>query len=679
MSFATDLAGLDLDAHLEREWLVTNGLGGYASSTVCGLNTRKYHGLLVAAMTPPVQRMVVLSRVEETLYVGGQLHALSCAEYPGAVNPRGYALLRKFANDPHPRWAWQGDGWTLGKWLRLLPGRNAVCLSYFLLGSDHHAELAIRPMLALRGIHDLSYQWNGKLGTSRVSPRLWRVNATCRTPEVFLSADGEFDATPLWYLSHIYRREAERGYPALEDLWTPGAINWSLRPGQAVHVVCSTDALRVEDVIGELDRSEPLRDLGLATPPAERPIEALRRAVSMFVPSRATRSELSAVPVTSYPWSPPSVRDALVGYRGLFLLTDRADAGERLLRWCVAELRDGLVPSELRDSDGASVHGGADVSLWFVNAAHEHLQHDWNERLARDLLLPAVLRILECYEHGTRLGICCDAAGLLHTHEPGQPTTWMNARVGDWVVTPRQGCPVELQALWHNALRIAASLCERLHADARAASLEALADRVQASFNERFWHEADGTLYDVLDEHGRDPSVRPNALLAIALPFPVLDRPRWQSLLATVRQRLLVPGGLRTLAGDDPCYRGHYRGDVLARDRALHQGSACPHLLAWYARSLIRASADRESSRSIAIELLEPILERLDGEGFGTLAELRDGDSPHAWGGAIASALPAAAWLDVLTRDVLSVREPELPFRVELVDVPPPGREKART
>ncbi|HMO26398.1 MAG TPA: glycogen debranching enzyme N-terminal domain-containing protein, partial [Tepidisphaeraceae bacterium] len=280
MAGPIDLAGVELPELIEHEWLVSNGLGGYASGTVCGLNTRKYHGLLVAAMSPPVRRMVLLSRVEETLFVRGQRHALSCAEYPGTINPCGHTLLQKFSADPHPRWAWQGDGWTLIRWLRLMPGRNAAVLSYCLLGCEQSAELAIRPMLALRSIHELSYQWNGKLRASRMGKtRTWRVSATCRTPEVFLSADTDFDVQPMWYLSHIYRREIERGYPGLEDLWTPGQFAWTLRPGQFVHFVCATDPISVPEALGEIETREPFaRNASIDS--MERSVDVLRRSLA---------------------------------------------------------------------------------------------------------------------------------------------------------------------------------------------------------------------------------------------------------------------------------------------------------------------------------------------------------------------------------------------------------------
>ena len=234
-----DIAAADLDELIGREWLATNGLGGFAASTVAGMNTRKYHGLLVAAMAPPVRRMVLLSRVEETVFHNGWPFALACNEYPGVIHPVGHQVLKAFSYDPVPRWAYQADGWTLEKTLHLLPGENTVCLSYTLLAADRSADLELRPLFALRGIHELMYQWNARLGAEPHPAGGLRIPPTSRTPEVFFAHDGKFAGEGYWYLNTIYRREQDRGYSGLEDLWTPGVVRWTLSPGQTVFSLSS--------------------------------------------------------------------------------------------------------------------------------------------------------------------------------------------------------------------------------------------------------------------------------------------------------------------------------------------------------------------------------------------------------------------------------------------------------
>jgi predicted glycogen debranching enzyme len=313
-----------------------------------------------------------------------------------------------------------------------------------------------------------------------------------------------------------------------------------------------------------------------------------------------------------------------------------------------------LVPSELDEQTGEPKYSLADASLWFAHAAHAHLQVDFDEPLARGVVLPALLRVIDRYSHGTRLGLSADP--LLRTHEPNQPTTWMNAKIGDWVVTPRQGKPVELQALWYNALRIAAWLCEKLGDDFHANQIAAQADEVELAFESQFWNESAGCLFDVVSDVGRDPSVRPNQVLTMTLAFPLLRSHRWDSVIRVLRDRLLVPGGLRTLACDDPGYQGHCHGDVVARDRAYHQGCAFPWLAALLARAMVRAAPSSVVARDEARRLLEPIIDRIENDGLGLLAEFRDGDAPFAWGGATADLLNTAIVSEVMAVDILQSR-----------------------
>src|ERR1700722_15419409 len=256
-----DVESLGFDGLIRREWLSANGLGGYASSTACGMNTRKYHGLLVAAMAPPVRRMVILSRVDERVYIDGNHVELATNEYPSTIFPQSYKLLRAFSPDPFPRWGIQGEGFTLEKSVRLLRGQNTVCVTYTLLAGDKPIELELRPLLAMRPIHELMYQWNGRLKSeSRAGGRV-RIDATARTPEVFFAHDGDYLDSPVWYLNTIYRREQERGYAGLEDLWMPGVVGRRLEPVRTLHLVCSTENVDLDRVITELGRISPQREL----------------------------------------------------------------------------------------------------------------------------------------------------------------------------------------------------------------------------------------------------------------------------------------------------------------------------------------------------------------------------------------------------------------------------------
>ena len=646
--------GLELERLIEREWLVGNGIGGFACSTVTGLNTRRYHGLLVAAMTPPVRRMVLLSRVEETLWCDGQRYDLACNEYPGVIYPKGHEHLRAFSHDPFPRWAYQGDGWTVEKHLRLLHNENTAVIGYTLLGGEKAVDVELRPLFALRPFHELTYQWNGRLLAENRSKRHHRIPATSRTPEVFFAHDGRFESQPNWYLNTIYRREQERGYPGLEDVWNPGVVRLRLLPGHTAYFVCSADPIDFERAIKAADiqytPTEP-------APASDDALTVLRRAADQFVVCAVQEGSTDkvAIAVTDYPWAAPSGRSALVSFTGLMLVTGQFSQAKALLQSFAALLRNGLMPSQLPETGEPPLYHGADISLWFVNAVWNYLRCTNDDATVQRQLLDVVLQIIDAYQHGSELGIGTDEDGLLFTHAPGIATTWMDAKVGEWVVTPRGGRPVELNALWHNAVSVAADLCARFGRIDRSESLSEYARGIKKSFNARFWNEALGCCYDVVEDHGFDPSVRPNQLLTISLPFPVLSIERHARVLEKVKGELLTPFGVRTLSPHDPGYQGRYAGNVIARDRAYHGGSAFPWLLGPFVTSMLRVRGRGEAARREARALLRPCVDRMLGDGLGELCELFDGDEPHKPGGAIASAVSVGELLRCYAEDVLGL------------------------
>ena len=628
---AVHIIGSTLEDLLRQDWLAVNHLGGYASSTPIGLNTRKYHGLLVAPMATPVRRMVLLSRVEETVHAHGNSFPLSASEYTDTIHPRGFEQLVAFDPSPFPRWAFQAGGWTLQKELRSLPQRNAVSLQYTLLGCNSPVTLDLRPMLALRGMHELMYQWGGPRETTPIAPGHLRIDATSRTPEVFLAHDGTFDPQPLWYLNTIYRQEQQRGYAALEDLWTPGMCRWTLSPGRTVHFVCSADPVLLDQAVHEANGSPIVintqSDPGTAV---------LTHAAQQFSPVIDSRG--IARLVTQYPWSPPSGRDALIALPGLFLSTHRHTEAAAILDSFVLELSGGLMPSAFPEDGSEPLYGGTDVSLWFVHAVDRYL-HATSENIAETASehLPwvnAVDRIVQAYQHGTRLGVHVDHDGLLTSQAAGQATTWMDAKCGDWVVTPRAGRAVEINALWHNAICVASELMRSVCRTARSEELALLAASVRHAFVAQFWDSDRRYCHDVVG----DPTLRPNQLLAISLPHPVLPKEHHASVLNAVRHHLLTPVGIRTLDPRDDRYCPQYRGDPVSRDRAQHQGSAYPWLLGAYADAVLRVQGDQPSTRNEIRQLLAGCIRQMQETGLGQLPDLFDGSSPHQPGGAILSA-----------------------------------------
>jgi predicted glycogen debranching enzyme len=610
--------------------------------------------------------MVLLSRVEETVISDGWSDPLACNEYPNSIYPRGDQCLRAFSHDPFPRWAYQGQKWTIEKSVQLINGQNTVVLSYSLLAgaSTTAVELQLRPLFALRGIHDLTYQWNGPLAVEDYKPGHHRIAPTGKTPEVFFAHDGVFEADSHWYLNTIYRREQERGYAGLEDLWNPGLVRWSLTPGQTVHFVCSADPidfnLSLESAEKQASADMPPQSAANAAP-QEATLRALLRAADQFVLSVPRPDGKTSEFVTAqYPWSPPSPRHSLLGFCGLFLVPQKFAAGRTFLLGLIDRLVDGLLPSEYSESTGKSIYHGVDPSLWFINAVYQYLRYTGDTETVRQSLLDAVLQIIHRYRSGTSLGIRGDVDGLLETDQPGVPTTWMNAQADGWVVTPRSGKAVEINALWYNAVRIAAELCERFGRGQQCTELSHLASTIKASFNVRFWNLTGNCCYDVIDHLGADPAVRPNQLLAISLPFPVLAANRFDLVLEKVRFELLTPFGLRSLSRNDHNYRGTYGGDVVSRDRAHHQGSVFPWLLGPMVSAYVKVHGRGDGARGEAGQLLASCLRYLQTTGQGQLCELFDGDSPHRAGGATASAVSIAEILRCFVEDVQN-QQPEAP------------------
>ncbi len=457
---------------------------------------------------------------------------------------RGIAFSA-FSPMPFPRWAYQTNGGTIEKSLRLLKGENTVILTYTLLAGGKSLGLDLRPLLALRPIHELMQQWNGRLTIDPRGSHQYRIPATVRTPEVFIAHTGSFEPAPDWYLNHIYRREFERGYAGMEDLWSPGVVRLTLSPGQPMHFVCSSDPIDLETVLERADwqcssaeyvivpsQVGPIRPIA---PTGKHPIiDALLSAAGQFVlaaPPDGTAdkpSEKSVAAIGNYPWGPPSPRSALIGFTGLFLASSRfGDARSFLLSLANREI-GGLIPTTFPEDGSTPLYDGADVSLWFINAVFNYFRYTSDVAALRSKLLNSMLGIIDHYRGGTDLGIATDGEGLLGTQAAGIPTTWMDSKVGDWVLTPRQGKPVELNALWYNAALPVAELSERYGSHDRAAELAAFAARVKEVFNRQFWNESAGCCHDVVEDHGAGFFDSPQSIAGRQFAIPrIVGRTSW--------------------------------------------------------------------------------------------------------------------------------------------------------
>jgi len=616
-----------------REWLHTDGLGGYASSTVVGLNTRRYHGLLVAATRPPVGRMVLLSKLEETLGVGGRRYELATNAYPGTLHPRGFEWAVAFELDPLPTLVWEVEGGTLARTVCRVHDEPVTAVAYRYEG-EGSPVLELRPLLAYRDHHALQRENPAvRPGADREGPDLvLRPYDGCpplrlRLPGAVWAPDG------LWYRAFEYERERERGLDFREDLFSPGVLRLELLPGRAVHLLASAGSLPPA-VDAERLMAAERRRLRICGGGGEGALPELRRAADAFVVRRGASGRTI---IAGYHWFADWGRDSMIALPGLCLATGRPEDARAVLAEYARHVDGGMIPNRFPDGGEPPEYNSVDAALWMVVAVGRYLEATGDVDFVRMRMADAVGAVLDGYRAGTRHGIRMGPDALITQGEEGLQLTWMDARVDGEVVTPRRGQPVEVQALWYNALLIGSELARLMGEPARARDRAALAARARESFLATFWSEPHGYLADVVAEDGRpDFALRPNQLYALGLPHVLLPRDRALRVLDAVKRHLLTPVGLRTLSPEHPAYRGRYADGPAERDAAYHQGTVWPYLAGVYFDAVTRVHG--EAGKAEAREWLDGFAAHLEEAGLGTVSEVFDGDAPHAPGGAIAQA-----------------------------------------
>jgi len=657
----------DLEAALRREWLETNGLGGFASSTIVGLNTRRYHGLLVAATRPPVGRLLLLSKLEETLLMDGRRFDLSANRYPGVVHPQGFRYLKNFRLDPFPVFTYEVEGIEIEKCVFMIHAENSTVIHYQVRKNNHpdvpkNFRLEIRPLIAFRDYHGATHE-NGAIN-SAVQERtgLATVTPYPGLPALHLAHNAlELCKTGDWYRNFEYDAERERGLDGSEDLFNPFVMSFDLRSRRQASIIASTEerdaAQAVEYRQAEITRR---RKAIVASPMEDGFAQSLAAASDQYLVSSGEEKTV----IAGYHWFGDWGRDTLIALPGLTLPTGKYDVARSVLRTLAKHVDRGMLPNRFPDAGETPEYNTVDAGLWFFEAARAYLAYTRDLEFVRDELYPVFADIISWHTRGTRYGIKVDSSGLLASGEPGVQLTWMDAKVGDWVVTPRRGKPVEIQALWYNALCIMEDLADRFRDEAAQKRYRHMAAVAQWSFNRLFWNEKLGCLYDVVNGGPPDPSIRPNQIFAVSLPHNMLRQDRARRVVEKVEEHLLTPFGLRSLAPSDPLYRGHYTGGPKERDGAYHQGSVWPWLLGPFITAYIKVTGGSEEARHQAQAWLSPLESHLTEAGLGHISEIFEGDAPHRPCGCIAQAWSVAEILRVYSEDVRGL----------LPNTPPSGR-----
>jgi len=672
---APDLSPLD-DA-LRREWLVTNSLGGYASGTALGANTRKYHGLLVAALHPPGDRTVCISKLDEDVIVGNEVFRLGANEFMDGFYPSGYIYLREFLVSPFPSFVYAAGNVTVEKSLFMPQGKNAAAALYRLTNRNE-ADMKVRvyPLLTCRRFHDVVDSESTPLNLKQMRDER-TVTLTFTSPKattILSASEGTFIEHPNWVRRLFYREENRRGESCIDDVYQPGYFEISMSRGAVKEfaVVAAVDENSQECVttlnsVGtstfevkksfEVETRHKASYLGCFHDAQNRvPISDWLSWVLLAADSFVVRDGGDARSVIAgYHWFGAWGRDTFISLPGLLLVTGRFSEAEKVLKRFAGYVKNGLIPNFVPDASGEPAYNTADATLWYVNSILQYLKYTGDFRFVEENLWPTLQTIVESHERGVTNGIRIDSDGLL-VHGPR--LTWMDAEVNREPVTPRAGKAVEVQALWYNALKTVQMLAGKFGHKALAWRCSDMAARVRGSFDRKFWNREKSCLFDVVDDAGGDASVRPNQIIAVTLDFPVLYPDKAEQVLGIVQREHLTPCGLRTLARNDPQYRGRYEGDRQNRDQAYHNGTVWPWLLGPFTTAYMNVKGPEPEAREFALQnLIHPLFtEKLFEAGLGTVSEVFDGEPPHRSGGCISQAWSVAEPLRAYVEDVLQVR-----------------------
>jgi predicted glycogen debranching enzyme len=601
----------DFERASQLEWLETNGLGGWASSSITFANTRRYHGMLVAAEPGRTERTVLVAKLDET--VAGV--DLASNRFQDCVHPHGFEHLVSFRRDLFPEWEYAVGGVTLRKTVVAPHGRNVTIVLYDVVDCEKPFELRLSPFLAGRDYHSLIHGTDAAL------------------PYVHISVPGAaFEAKPDRWKNFVYDRERERGLDFEEDLFTPGCYVVTLRRGDLFPVVLATED-REWDAIAMIEEERQRREALISTTENRQPTTALILASDQFLIDRDDKKTI----IAGYHWFTDWGRDTMIALPGLCLATGRFDDAKQILRRWLAAASNGMIPNRFPDGTNEPEFNSVDAGLWLFIAVWRYREATGDDDFVLDEALPVLREAIAWLERGTRYNIHVDLDGLLYAGAPGVALTWMDAIVDGEAMTPRRGKPVEINALWYNALRIVAALTGD-------AVLASRADTVREAFEIAFWNRDAQCCFDVVNPN--DASIRPNQLFAIALPFPLFDDVRADEILSVCQSQLLTPVGLRTLAPNDPRYRRQILGDQHSRDTAYHQGTVWPWLLGAYIDALLRLRGDagRETARGLLVNMQAHLAEA----GVGTISEIFDGDAPHTPRGCIAQAWSVGEVLRVI-------------------------------
>ncbi len=641
---------------IKNEWIVGNGLGGYASSTIIGAGTRTYHGLLVAAPENSPGRFLLLSSLDEEISINEEIYRLATHKYPGNVFPTGFNYLSKFILAPFPLWVYKPDAFTVKKKVFMIHDSNTTCVLYDIRSRREGALLRILPLVNSRNFH-----YTIRSGDLSFSQKADSTGVKLESSNGFafsLSSNLQYHSDPIWYYNFEYDTEKQRGLNSQEDNFNPGYFESKLKKGTSrFFIAASTDdisSLTLEQVEELYTREVYRQNLLAFNSRLTEPFALnLLRATDAFIVKNPSSSEDTVI--AGYHWYADWGRDTMISLPGLLLIPRRFEEARFILINFSKHCRRGLIPNAFLALGGEPIYNTVDASLWFIHAVSRYFAYTKDLLFLSDVW-DTIDSIINNYRKGTDFGIGMDSDYLIRQ---GPQLTWMDAKIGEWAVTPRAGKACEINALWYNALKTASNLGILLGKDI--SSYETLAAGVASNFEDVFWNQETNCLFDLVyqGEAGnqvKDPAIRPNQIFAVSLPYTILSPDKEKAIVDRVEKDLLTPFGLRTLSSDHPTYKGHYRGDPVTRDTAYHNGTAWPWLLGAYVKAYRKVHNYSKQSLEDMRALLHGFDMHLETAGIGTISEVFDGDYPYSPAGCIAQAWSVAEIFRAYIEDVLGTK-----------------------
>ncbi|MEQ1677278.1 MAG: amylo-alpha-1,6-glucosidase, partial [Chitinophagaceae bacterium] len=600
------------------EWLETNGLGGWASSSVTGAHTRRYHGLLAAAIVPPTERMVLLSKLDETIVAGDKRTELGTNLYPGGtIHPNGHHYLNSFTKDLFPEWEYETEDVQLRKRIGMIHGENTVVIIYDVIKATNPFTLELLPLMAARGYHSLQQEGPQLHWDADFANGIFHNKPDGKT-NVFIAIPGSsYQHIPRWFNNLQYSVDQYRGQEFSEDLFNHGIFSVPLKKGDSLGIIISTEDPAGRNAHDLLQTEEERRRKLLEGQPGDETVQQLVLAADQFI---VKRDENLKTIIAGYHWFTDWGRDTMISLPGLTLCTGRYDDAKKIIAAFAKSVSRGMLPNRFQDNGEAPEYNTVDGTLWYFIAVYKYLHTSGNEEFVLKEILPVLKEIIDWHFKGTRYNIHVAEDGLLYAGEKGQQLTWMDAKIGDRVVTPRMGKPVEIQALWYNALCIYSELLEQNRENKKAKEFLAKAELAKQSFNELFWNKAGNYLYDVIDENNiADSTVRPNQLFAISLPFVLLEGKQAARVLKVVQEQLYAPVGLKSLPANDPLYIPVYGGDQWHRDSSYHQGTVWSWLLGPYVDAIMKVNGRNGETK--ARKVIDNFTSHLNEGCIGSVSE----------------------------------------------------------